>query len=33
MGNVITIVCCSGSNRETNVDEEIEAKINVAEKK
>jgi len=32
MGNVVTIICCSGSLGENNVDEEIEDKINVEEK-
>ena len=32
MGSVVTIVCCSGSIGENNVDEEIEDKINVGEK-
>ena len=32
MGSVVTIVCCSGSLGENNVDEEIEDKINVGEK-
>ena len=32
MGNVITIVCCSGSHGENDVDEEIEDKINVGER-
>jgi hypothetical protein len=31
MGNVITIICCSGSLGENNVDEDIEDKINVEE--
>jgi len=31
MGSVVTIVCCSGSLGESNVDEEIEDKINVGE--
>ena len=32
MGNVVTIICCSGSLGENNVDEEIEDKIDVEEK-
>ena len=32
MGSVVTIVCCSGSLGENNVDEEIEDKINVGER-
>ena len=32
MGSVVTIVCCSGSLGENNVDEEIDDKINFAEK-
>ena len=31
MGSVLTVVCCSGSIGENNVDEEIEDKINVGE--
>ena len=31
MGSVVTIVCCSGSLGENNVDEEIEDKITLAE--
>jgi hypothetical protein len=32
MGSVVTIVCCSGSLGENNVDEEVEDKLTVAEK-
>ena len=32
MGSVVTIVCCSGSLGENNVDEEIDDKITVGEK-
>ena len=32
MGSVVTIVCCSGSLGENNVDEEIDDKINLGEK-
>ena len=32
MGSVLTIVCCSGSIGENNVDEEVEDKLTVAEK-
>jgi hypothetical protein len=31
MGSVVTIVCCSGSLGENNVDEEIEDKITLGE--
>ena len=31
MGSVVTIVCCSGSLGENNIDEEIEDKIIVGE--
>ena len=31
MGNVTTIVCCSGSIGENNVEEEVEDKLTVAE--
>ena len=31
MGSVLTVVCCSGSIGENNVDEEIEDKMNVGE--
>ena len=31
MGSVLTIVCCSGSIGENNVDEEVEDKLTVAE--
>ena len=31
MGSVLTVVCCSGSIGENNVEEEVEDKINVGE--
>jgi hypothetical protein len=31
MGSVLTIVCCSGSIGENNVDEEVEDKLTIAE--
>ena len=32
MGSVVTIVCCSGSFGENNIDEDIDDKMNVGEK-